>query len=135
MNIQAIIETILHFFPEVAAIYLFGSHATAEERPESDVDLALLFPRETKSPTNLALDGCRQALEDISKKSVDLIDLGSANTVFQHEIIQEGRILYQRSANAVDRFEMLVMSMYQKLNEERAEILQEVFQKGRIIAL
>jgi uncharacterized protein len=134
MDSKAIVDTILLYFPEVEAIYLFGSHATADERPESDVDLALLFPYEPKTTADAALCGCRQALENLSKKTTDVIDLGSANTVFQHEIIQEGRILYQQSEQAVDRFEMLVMSKYQKLNEERADILQEVFQNGRIVA-
>jgi len=33
----------------------------------------------------------------------------------------------------VDCFEMTVMSFYQKLNEERAGILQEILQSGKIL--
>jgi hypothetical protein len=64
---------------------------------------------------------------------VDLINLRAVNIVFQHEIIQEGKTIYQQSEYVVDNYEMIVMSLYQKLNEERADILQDIFQTGRII--
>jgi len=131
---DAIVKTVLRFYPDVEAVYLFGSHGTEHQRRESDVDVALLFPPPTaKTITNLAISQCGQALGDILKKSVDIINLRAMNIVFQHEIIQEGKIIYKRSEYTVDEYEMLVMSLYQKLNEERAGILQDIFQTGRII--
>jgi uncharacterized protein len=128
------VKTVRKFFPDVEAVYLFGSHGTDDQRRESDVDIALLFPPLlAKTITDLAMSECGLALEDILKKSVDLINLRAMNIVFQHEIIQEGKIIFQRSEYAVDEYEMTVMSLYQKLNEERAGILQDIFQTGRII--
>jgi uncharacterized protein len=131
---DAIVKTVLRFYPETEAVYLFGSHVTGNQGPESDVDAALLFPPSVaKIRTNLSMSECSRTLEDILNKSVDLINLREVNMVFQHEIIQKGRIIYKRGDYAVDEYEMLVMSLYQKLNDERADILQDIFRTGRIV--
>jgi hypothetical protein len=79
------------------------------------------------------MSDCRDALENVLKRTVDLINLRTAHTVFQNEIIQQGRIIYQQNERAVDEFEMQVMSSYQKLNEERAGILEDILETGRIL--
>ena len=73
----------------------------------------------------------RFELESLLKKDVDLINLRQANTVFQKEIIMEGRRVFDADEYGTDEFEMLTISYYQKLNAERAEILQEVSASGR----
>ena len=37
-----IVDIILQHYPATQAIYLFGSYGTADELPNSDVDLAIL---------------------------------------------------------------------------------------------
>jgi predicted nucleotidyltransferase len=134
VNFGPLIEAIGQHFPDVEAVYLFGSHASGDAAPESDADIALLFPPGSPTKAVSSLDACRQVLEQIACVSVDLIDLGAANTVFQHEIVQQGRILFDRGNGDVERFEMLVMSLYQKLNEERSEILDDIYRNGTILA-
>jgi predicted nucleotidyltransferase len=134
MNSDIIIKTVVNFYPDVEAIYIFGSHGTEDEWPDSDVDIALLFsPSRAKEVKNLALSDCCLALAAVLKKDVDLINLRQVNTVFQREIILDGRIIYNKDENTVDYFEMAVLSAYQKLNEERAGILQEISRTGRIL--
>jgi|SRR3990170_1058494 len=134
MNGETIVKTVLRFYPEVEAIYLFGSYLTPDQQQDSDVDIAVLFPHErAKLLKNLAMSDCRDALENVLKRTVDLINMRTVNTVFQNEIIQHGRIIYQQNEYAVDEFEMQVMSSYQKLNEERAEILEDILETGRIL--
>jgi predicted nucleotidyltransferase len=125
---------VLGFYPDVEAIYLFGSYLTPDQQQDSDVDIAVLFPREkAKLLRNLAMSDCQDALEKILKRTVDLINLRTVNTVFQNEIIQQGRIIYQQNERTVDEFEMQVMSFYQKLNEEREGILEDILETGRIL--
>ena len=64
-------------------------------------------------------------------KDVDLINLRLAPTVLQKEIIMNGERLFQSTGTAADEFEMLVLSLYQKLNEERAGILTEGLRSGK----
>ena len=132
--LDLIIKTVLGFYPDVEAIYLFGSYQTAYEAAESDVDMALLFsPERAKELGNLSISECRKTLEDILKRTVDLINIRMVNTVFQNGIVGEGRAIFTQNEHAADEFEMLVLSYYQKLNEERAEILKDILDTGRIL--
>ena len=106
------------------AIYLFGSHGTEHEHPESDVDIAVLLPPAIAAQTTTdSLLDCITELSTALDKEVDLVNLRHANTVFQHEIIFNSTLIHIADQYAVDVFEMITMSLYQKLNEERAEIL------------
>ena len=133
MNHEAMVATIQEHYPDVEAIYLFGSYGTEYERADSDVDVALLLPIETaKKAGSLMFKDCRTALGTLLQRQVDLVNLRLVNTVFQNEIINTGRLLCTASQHAVDDFEMLSLSLYQKLNEERAEILGQIIQTKRI---
>ncbi|MDX2369979.1 MAG: hypothetical protein QNK36_16515 [Colwellia sp.] len=63
-------------------------------------------------------------LADELSRDVDLVDLLNASTVMQNQIIQQGICIYDDENNA-SFFEIQVMSMYQHLNEERADILKQ----------
>ena len=58
------------------------------------------------------------------KQDVDLVDLLSASTVLQHQVIQSGKLLWGNEEEQT-RFEIQVLSMYQHLNEERSGILKQ----------
>ena len=129
---DTMIEIIIQHFPRVQAIYLFGSHGTEDEWPQSDIDIALLLPpQEARQAGCLAISPCAIALSDAMPKMVDLVNLRQVSTVFQHEIIHHGHLIYCADRSAVDAFEMVTMSMYQKLNEERAGILEAFRKSGR----
>jgi predicted nucleotidyltransferase len=126
-----IVNTILSHYPAVQGVYLFGSYATGENWPESDIDIAVLLPHEqAKLKKNLILSECRFELEKALNRDVDLLNARQASTVFQKEIIS-GLLIYSADQYAVDEFEMLVLSYYQKLNEERQHILESFGRTGR----
>lgn len=132
IDTEAIITTILSHFPDTQAIYLFGSCGTDREWPDSDVDIALLFPVATaKAADTLFLSECQYKLKELLHKEIDLINLRTVSTVFQKEIIFTGTVLFCQDANAREEFEMLVISFYQKLNEERKEILDSFYETKR----
>jgi predicted nucleotidyltransferase len=136
MTQETLVKIVLQFYPYIQGIYLFGSYETEDEWPDSDVDIALLFmPEQAKKENTLALSPCRFALEEFLKKDVDLVNIRQVSTVFQKEIIFFSRILYCADRNALDEFEMLVMSFYQKLNEERRGILEEFYKTKRAYAV
>ena len=62
-----------------------------------------------------------------------MINLRLASTVFQKEIIAADRRIYCADEYAADEFEMLTFSYYQKLNEERAGILDAAKRSGRFL--
>lgn len=133
MNIDASIRIITRHLPETQAVYLFGSYGTEDERSDSDVDFAVLLPPQHKFRTGQLLE-LTGALVDQIGRSVDLINVREANTVFQKEIIMADRRLFVADLYAADEFEMMVVSDYQKLSEERREIIESAVEEGRFVA-
>ena len=134
MQLDTINKTVLKFYPNVQGVYLFGSYMTADEWPESDVDIALLLPpEEAKKERSFAMNECSVALARSLNKEVDLLNARTVSTVFQKEIISKGKLLYCADRYAVDEFEMLTLSYYQKLNEERADIIAAALADGRFV--
>lgn len=134
--LSEIVRTVRLFHADVQAVYLFGSYGSEAEREDSDVDLAILLPHESaKKAGNLSLKECACALIDLLHRPIDLINLRVVNTVFQNEIIQTGCLLLKVDVYETEFFEMLVLSFYQKLNEERALILLDILQTGRVLSI
>ena len=111
------------------AVYLFGSHATGQVHPGSDLDLAVLasIPMDDVERYDLA-----QTLAPHLDCNVDLIDLRAATTVLRMQVIAHGRCLYRGDAAAVEAFEDFVFSDYARLNEERAGIVEEIARRGAV---
>ena len=133
MNREAdIVQAVLEHYPDAQAIYLFGSYGTEEEWPESDADIAVLLPpREAKKNGSLMMSAVRFVLESILKKDVDLINLRQVSTVLQKEVVAADHRVYAGDVFAAEEFEMLTLSNYQKLNEERAGIVASALADGR----
>jgi uncharacterized protein len=133
---ETIVRIILEHYPSTQAIYLFGTYGMADEWPDSDVDLAVLLPPEdARRQPHLMLAPCHYALADALGRPVDLLNARHVSTVFQKEIIQSGRLLYSGDESAIAEFEMLTLSLYQKLNDERKAILDAFEETGRAYAV
>jgi len=125
-------STVLRHYPATQAVYLFGSYGTQQQWPDSDADIALLLPPdEARRVGSLSMTELQASLERLLDKEVDLINLRQVSTVFQKEIILAERRIFCANRYAADEFEMLVLSLYQKLNEERAELMAEGLRSGR----
>ena len=133
-EIDVIVSTTIKHYPAVQAIYLFGTYGTADVWPDSDLDIAvLLTPQQAKAAGPLALSDLRFELERLIKREVDLINLRCVPTVLQKEVIAADRRIYHGDGYTADEFEMLTLSYYQKLNEERAEIIEDALATGRLV--
>jgi uncharacterized protein len=131
-EIDLIVRTVVGHYPTVQAIYLYGSWDTVDEWPDSDLDIALLLsPHQTREAGSLALSNLGSELEASLKKDVDLINLRQVPTVLQKEVIAADRRIYVADEYAANEFEMLVISYYQKLNEERRDILNAFYRTMR----
>jgi predicted nucleotidyltransferase len=119
--ISNICASVLEQCENIKLIYLFGSYAHGQANSESDIDIAI-FGKTKFDP--IARWQMQNELANILKVDVDLIDLLSASTVMQNQVIHHSMCIYD-AANYSALFEMQVMSMYQHLNDERAGILKQ----------
>lgn len=115
--------------PEAVAIYLYGSLATGQAGPASDVDLAVLAA-EPIAPERLAR--AREALAEALRRDVDVVDLRRASTVMRAQVVSTGRLLRDADPSCREDFETTVYSAYARLNEERRGILERIRDEGRV---
>jgi predicted nucleotidyltransferase len=118
------VELIRRVIPETQAVYAYGSHIRGGTHPASDLDLALLLPRQRViSPLELAqLQG---DLEAIAAFPVE-ISILCPNTQVVHckEVVAHGQPLFILDPRIVDDFEMRVLSGYARLCEDRTPVVE-----------
>ena len=89
-----ILPRIFKRYPDIAAVYLFGSMTTGKVHQESDLDLAIV--EKNKAIWDKKLD----ILADLVREGfdhVDLIFLGKADIVLQYEAVKMNIVIYKRS--------------------------------------
>ncbi len=123
---------ILAVFPNLEALYLFGSYKENTARFDSDVDLAFLLPPSLAEDVSADdyID-LKYDLAGLFQRPVDLINLRTVSTVFRKEVVEKGLRFFTGDKYSAEEFEMLTLSYYQKLNQERRGILQEFKKTGR----
>ena len=105
MKIEPIIENIkdsILKFVSARSIYLFGSHAYGNPTDESDIDIFVVTPDDTKDFVWLYAD----IVGDLGRKKIFSIDLSfdtessfnerRLKRKFEKTIYQNGRILYEQ---------------------------------------
>ena len=116
-----LVNSIVRLMPTTKLIYLFGSQADGSATSHSDIDVAVLLPNKLDPIQRFE---SQQQLSIIFNLDVDLVDLLAASTVLQNQIVMTGQCIFG-DENAKCAFEMQVLSMYQRLNEERQDILSD----------
>ena len=126
---DALIDALRGALPDVVAIYVFGSAATGQEHPDSDLDMALL----PAGPVDAgALWELGQVLAGSAGRDVDLVDLRSASTVMRAQVIASGERVFCRDVTVCEQYEDFVFSSYARLNEDRGGILRDIQQRGTV---
>lgn len=115
--------------PALVAIYRFGSFDTADERPDSDIDLGL----QAEHPLDpVALFYLGAELATLAGRDVDLVDLVRCATVMRAEILATGELAFCRDRFRCEDFAATAYSQYAHLNEARRGILADIRATGGI---
>lgn len=102
-SLRSILKALCVDYPEIVAVYLFGSYAKGEARLDSDFDLALLV----KEPAlNFPVLQFKLAVEDILGNGVDLVILNRAGEVLKHQVRRDGKLLYEKDSRKRKLFEV-----------------------------
>lgn len=103
------LKTVFAQFPQIQAVYLFGSLASGCGRSDSDLDLAVIAGHEGLGPIKLDILA-RLAQEGFC--NVDLVFLPRDDIVLQYEAVRMNRIVYRRPEFDSAAFYSLVIRSY-----------------------
>ena len=131
---QTIVTHILQAFPTTQAIYLFGSFGTPDERPASDIDIAVVLPFDIAKTATAALHELANDLMLQTGRAIDLVNLRQVDTILQYEVISTGRRIAAPQRTESDLYELVIIKTYQYFNRERADIVAHGLQTGRFYA-
>lgn len=120
-------DAVLAALPEAWAIYVYGSFASGDEWPQSDLDLAVLLPPQQSIPDPFDLMG-EIALR--VGRDVDFVDARQVGDVIRREILEHGRPIYVSEPGRVLSWEASAMSRYARHREEVREILEHFDRTG-----
>ncbi len=126
MNISAIIDYLRLQLSGMQAIYLFGSRAQGTADAASDLDIAVLTQEKSDPVRLFELAG---ELADLAGCAVDLIDLRTASTVMQYQIITTGHRVWARDSSAA-LYESFILSEKTSLDEARAGLIADIRHSG-----
>jgi predicted nucleotidyltransferase len=116
MDCEAIETALQGFFSREnrgeAAAYLFGSVARREARPDSDVDVAVLFVEEPPRTLEGLHFDLERELETLLGRPVQLVVLNRAPAYLVHRVLRESRLLSNRDPSKRVRFEVRKRNEY-----------------------
>jgi predicted nucleotidyltransferase len=87
-----LLSRLFESYPDVQAVYVFGSSASGRRHAESDLDLAIVprHPRLHARKLDLLADLARIGLRD-----VDLVFLDTDDIVLKYEAVRHNQLVYQ----------------------------------------
>jgi predicted nucleotidyltransferase len=130
LNFAEAVELILQRLPGVSAIYLYGSCARGDARPDSDVDLAVFTAGAPLTP--LDLWETRLDLTAMLGWPVDLVHLDVVSTILQREVMVDGVRLHAADPFEADLMELRVLREYDDLKRRRAPLEADIVARGRV---
>ena len=110
---------------KIKLAFLIGSYAKKAARPDSDVDVAVLFGRSFDIKQVLDL---KERLTELIGKDVDLVVLNSAGPVMKMQALKTGILLYAERG-AYEQFFVSTINEYDDLKYCRREIEENILRR------
>lgn len=110
------IAIIFKSYPFILAAYQFGSTIRGQEKPFSDLDIAILVDEE-RSPSGIELLRFELLLsykiqKHLSVPEVDLITLNHQRLPFQYTVLRKGKLIYDTGSSFRVHFVQRVVRDY-----------------------
>ena len=122
LEIKKAVAGIFEEYDEVIAVFLIGSTASGNSRPDSDIDLAVLTDggKKLDSVTRVYI---ANLLSYQLSKPVDLGLISSKNLVFAREALLKGHPVFVRDEERMNMIRANLLGMYIQYNLDRKEVV------------
>jgi len=89
--IKEIVAIIRHFLSKDYKIFLFGSWAKGTALETSDLDIAILGPKEVEQEIMIRIKSGVEGIPTL--RSVDIVDLNLSGEEFKNRVLKHSRVL------------------------------------------
>lgn len=103
-------------FPEVVAVYLFGSQIEGNSHSDSDIDLALLADSKVKLSVIRTVEYQAKVGRWIKTDRLDVVNLEVVPSQIQFAALSRGRLIFCKDSHAVAEFTERLAQSYPDLN-------------------
>jgi predicted nucleotidyltransferase len=114
---------------EVAAVYLFGSHAKGRSRGESDIDLGILLKREFKSNADVLFRTYLTGLTKLTRMDLHILFMNNVGEGILSQIFKYGKCIVNKSSSDLIRFKMTSYSMIADFSYQKNIMEKGFFEK------
>lgn len=125
---ETLIDHLRQSIPGLLAVYGFGSRITTEARPDSYLDMAILRDGMLDPVHGFELAG---ELADLCGWPVDLVDLRTASTVMQYQILTRCQRWWAADHRA-GCYEATLLNLKTQLDEARSALLDDIVREGKV---
>jgi uncharacterized protein len=96
---------------KIVAVYLFGSGATGDFGPTSDIDLAVLLDEEFFAAADqIKIDVYLDCSRALKRNDIDVIVMNrTRNIILLDEVVRNGIVLFEANSGVREEFEVKVM--------------------------
>src|SRR3989304_6878931 len=91
------LRDIFEDYPYIVSAYLFGSQASGKIAPMSDVDIAILLKDNAPKGRELIHEEdylAYRIANAFQLKEVDLVEINRQGTIFVHNVLKTGKLIY-----------------------------------------
>ena len=112
------------------AVLLYGSYAKGLARPDSDVDIAVLY-EPGKAPSLLNLWKFKEIIEEKLNCDVDLVCLNEAGTIISSQIYKYHQPVLVNDQKKLDKYFMYLLAAYAELKEMRRPMEDHILERRK----
>ena len=122
---QQLTDILISHIPDLWAVYLFGSICTDRFNADSDIDIAFIGAQSVDSIKRWDI---QEIIAAQLHKDIDLVDMRSATTIMQKQIIETGQRVYcgAQFLSRVEHFESKCIWLYIDLMELNAPLYARI---------
>lgn len=115
---------------DIKFAFIFGSFASKQMTPSSDLDIAIFFYNTLDFNE---INELKEKLAGALRKEVDIVVLNSASPIIKMQVLKKGILIINRDPKTYNEFFMKTMNEYDDLKSIRKGIETNIL-KGRIYA-
>ncbi len=116
--------------PYTEFVFLLGSYGTDRYLAESDIDLACYYTEQLSEKEKTLL---WNNLELLTDRSIDLVELNQVDSIFARQVIETGRLLFNRNPELLLKWKITNNSKYIDFKMDRHIIEENILIRKKLI--